>query len=92
MTRPWLLILGLLLGQGSAGWAAHNADLLRLLRGETCRGCRLSDADLVHADLRDVDLQQAHLQRLVQLHQREQQQEQGNDEARRHSRECTRDV
>ena len=63
MTRPWLLILGLLLGQGSAGWAANNADLLRLLRGEPCRGCLLSDADLVHADLRDVDLQQAHLQR-----------------------------
>jgi len=62
MVRPWLLILGLLLSQGTTV-RANNTDLLRLLRHETCQGCQLKDADLVHADLRDVDLQGAQLQR-----------------------------
>ena len=37
--------------------------LLRLLESKRCPGCKLQDADLVHAELRDADLRGAQLQR-----------------------------
>ena len=43
--------------------AAEPEALLQLLDQGNCPGCRLQDADLVHADLRDADLQAARLQR-----------------------------
>ncbi|WP_254994357.1 pentapeptide repeat-containing protein [Cyanobium sp. Aljojuca 7D2] len=42
---------------------ADSTDLFKLLDTRSCRGCKLQDADLVHADLRDADLRQAQLQR-----------------------------
>lgn len=42
---------------------ADSSDLFKLLETRSCRGCKLQDADLVHADLRDADLRQAQLQR-----------------------------
>jgi len=42
---------------------ADSTDLFQLLETRSCRGCKLQDADLVHADLRDADLRQAQLQR-----------------------------
>jgi tetratricopeptide (TPR) repeat protein len=42
---------------------ADSTDLFKLLETRSCRGCKLQDADLVHADLRDADLRQAQLQR-----------------------------
>ncbi|MCS5693699.1 pentapeptide repeat-containing protein [Cyanobium sp. FGCU-6] len=43
--------------------AADDGDLIKLLGQRRCTGCRLQDADLVHADLRDADLSGARLQR-----------------------------
>ncbi len=43
--------------------AANDGDLIRLLNQRQCSKCRLQDADLVHADLRDADLRGAKLQR-----------------------------
>jgi tetratricopeptide (TPR) repeat protein len=43
--------------------AGSTEDLMRLLQTRSCSGCRLQDADLVHADLRDADLGGASLQR-----------------------------
>ena len=43
--------------------AANDGDLMKLLGQRRCPGCRLQDADLVHADLRDADLSGARLQR-----------------------------
>ena len=40
-----------------------NDDLIRLLSSKNCRQCRLTDSDLMHADLRDSNLNQAKLQR-----------------------------
>jgi hypothetical protein len=57
-----LLALLLLAPLGPAA-RASDADLLRLLEKGSCPGCRLQDADLVHADLRDADLRNARLQR-----------------------------
>ena len=45
-----------------AAWAGPEA-LVRLLSSGRCRGCQLSDADLVLANLRDADLRGAQLQR-----------------------------
>ncbi|MCP9788260.1 pentapeptide repeat-containing protein [Cyanobium sp. Maggiore-St4-Cus] len=42
---------------------ADSRDLFKLLETRSCRGCKLQDADLVHADLRDADLRHAQLQR-----------------------------
>ena len=42
---------------------ADSSDLFKLLETRSCRGCKLQDADLVHADLRDADLRHAQLQR-----------------------------
>jgi len=44
---------------GVPGSLAESMDLLRLLERRSCPGCRLQDADLVHADLHDADLRQA---------------------------------
>jgi hypothetical protein len=41
---------------------AGQEALVRLLETGRCPGCRLQDADLVHADLRDADLRRAQLQ------------------------------
>ena len=41
---------------------AQADDLILLLQQRSCPNCRLADVDLVHADLRDADLQR------VQLH------------------------
>jgi uncharacterized protein YjbI with pentapeptide repeats len=46
-----------------AATKADATDLFQLLDTRSCRGCKLQDADLVHADLRDADLRQAQLQR-----------------------------
>jgi uncharacterized protein YjbI with pentapeptide repeats len=43
--------------------ASSDADLMRLLDARSCPSCRLQDADLVHADLRDAALTKAQLQR-----------------------------
>lgn len=43
--------------------AAAQDPLLVLLERRQCSGCRLQDADLVHADLRDAQLERAQLQR-----------------------------
>jgi len=42
---------------------ASQEQLLRLLESKRCPGCKLQDADLVHAELRDADLRGAQLQR-----------------------------
>jgi len=54
------LLLGPLLPPARAG---STDDLMKLLEQRRCSGCRLQDADLVHADLRDADLSGAQLQR-----------------------------
>jgi tetratricopeptide (TPR) repeat protein len=53
-------VLFLLAGLGAQ---ASEADLMRLLDQRHCAGCRLQDADLVFADLRDANLTGAALQR-----------------------------
>ena len=63
MLRFWMLLIGVLINVSTGAVAAESEDLLKLLRGSDCAGCRLSDADLVHADLRDRDLENAKLQR-----------------------------
>jgi uncharacterized protein YjbI with pentapeptide repeats len=45
------------------GRASSDGDLIRLLNQRNCPRCKLQDADLVHADLRDADLRGAKLQR-----------------------------
>ncbi|MBW4531730.1 MAG: pentapeptide repeat-containing protein [Aphanothece saxicola GSE-SYN-MK-01-06B] len=45
------------------GQASSDTDLIRLLNQRNCPRCKLQDADLVHADLRDSDLRGAKLQR-----------------------------
>ena len=64
---PWLgSLVGLpllLLAACPPLQAASNEDLIRLLDRGACQGCRLQDADLVHAALRDADLRRAQLQR-----------------------------
>ena len=49
----------------AAAEAAPQADaaLIQLLQTHTCKNCRLADVDLVHAQLRDADLEGARLQR-----------------------------
>ena len=66
MRRPGprirLMALALTLLPMAAAWAGPE-DLVRLLESGRCRSCRLSDADLVLANLRDADLRGAQLQR-----------------------------
>ena len=58
MTARHPLMLGMLLaGTLTIPCAARASDdLLQLLQTKRCPQCSLADADLVHADLRDVDL------------------------------------
>jgi len=58
------LALGALLAVfGGMAAQAGEADVMKLLDRRQCPGCRLQDADLVLADLRDADLSGAMLQR-----------------------------
>ena len=67
MQHRLALLLSLsLMGNGATQAQATpkgDAALIQLLQTQACRGCTLSDADLVHAQLRDADLQEARLQR-----------------------------
>ena len=56
------LTLGVLLSFGASSAQANEA-LLQLLQERSCRGCRLADVDLVHAELRDANLHEARLMR-----------------------------
>jgi len=62
MQRQAILCLGVFIAATSAQ-AADPAKVEQLLRYRTCQRCQLSDADLVHADLRDADLSGASLKR-----------------------------
>jgi uncharacterized protein YjbI with pentapeptide repeats len=58
--------LGLALGLATlagSGARASDADVMKLLANRQCASCRLQDADLVLADLRDANLTGAQLQR-----------------------------
>ena len=61
----FLIVLALSTGMATSAEAAPQGDaaLIQLLQSNGCRGCRLSDADLVHAQLQDADLENAKLQR-----------------------------
>lgn len=61
----WTALIGLALIPISTGrcLAASDNDVIRLLEQRTCQSCKLQDADLVRADLRDARLQAAQLQR-----------------------------
>ncbi len=48
---------------GAPAARASTEDLMKLLEQRSCRNCKLQDADLVHANLRDADLSGAQLQR-----------------------------
>ena len=62
--RVWTLSLWLVLGGAISPASAADANqLMRLLESRSCQGCRLQDADLVQADLRDARLKGALLQR-----------------------------
>ena len=73
--RPWGLVLGLggalslhpgltrSTAAASAAPPSGQAALERLLVNGRCPGCKLQEADLVHAELRDADLRRAQLQR-----------------------------
>ena len=60
MPAPLLLLLTVLLG---APLSARADDLIVLLEAGSCPNCTLADADLVHADLRDANLNAADLRR-----------------------------
>ena len=60
MPAPMLLLLTLLLG---TTLSARADDLIELLTSQSCPNCKLADADLVHADLRNAVLLAADLQR-----------------------------
>ena len=62
--RLSLMALALALLPMAAAWAGPEA-LVRLLESGRCRGCQLSDADLVLANLRDADLRGAQLQQPI---------------------------
>ena len=62
MHRTLVLSLGLLITMANSGKAADVNELEKLLRTKRCARCRLADADLVHADLRDADLSGTALQ------------------------------
>ena len=63
MHRTLPLLLGMLISATTSSMAADASRLEHLLRTKHCPRCRLADADLVHADLRDADLSEAKLQR-----------------------------
>lgn len=58
-----LALVAGVLGITSPAIARDELDLIQLLESRNCRGCKLNDADLMHADLRDADLKGSHLQR-----------------------------
>ena len=58
---PWALLLGTALLVHAEAHA--NESLIKVLHERSCEGCRLADADLVHADLRDANLRDAQLMR-----------------------------
>ncbi|WP_415409177.1 pentapeptide repeat-containing protein [Synechococcus sp. A10-1-5-9] len=58
---PWGLMLGTALVVHAEAHA--NESLIKVLHERSCEGCRLADADLVHADLRDANLRDAKLMR-----------------------------
>ena len=60
MRAQLLLLLTVLLG---APLSARADDLIVLLQARSCPNCKLADADLVHADLRNADLTSADLKR-----------------------------
>ena len=60
MRAQLLLLLTVLLG---APLSARADDLIVLLQARSCPNCKLADADLVHADLRDAELTSADLKR-----------------------------
>lgn len=55
--------LASILALGGPSALAGEGDVMKLLERRQCPGCRLQDADLVWADLRDADLTGAKLQR-----------------------------
>ena len=61
--RLWSSALLLVSGLLNPALAADAEPLMRLLDSRSCPGCRLQDADLAQADLRDARLQGAQLQR-----------------------------
>ncbi|MFN9547549.1 MAG: pentapeptide repeat-containing protein [Cyanobacteriota bacterium] len=65
LPAPWLATLAAALLVTLAGTAAQalDADVMKLLEHRQCTACRLQDADLVWADLRDANLTGAKLQR-----------------------------
>jgi len=66
MIRQHSLNLALVVAVSAWGFPANadsNAALIQFLRSRSCRKCKLSDVDLMHADLRDAELQGAQLQR-----------------------------
>ena len=60
MPAPLLMLLTVLLG---APLSARADDLIVLLEERACPNCTLADADLVHADLRDANLNATDLRR-----------------------------
>jgi tetratricopeptide (TPR) repeat protein len=60
-TGAWGLAVALSLA--GSGALALEADVMKLLENRQCAACRLQDADLVLADLRDANLRGAQLQR-----------------------------
>ena len=46
-------------GIASPAIAGDEQDLIQLLESRQCPACQLNDADLTHADLRDVNLKGA---------------------------------
>ena len=67
MGSRFLTLIALTMAVGLTGpvQAAPKGDaaVIQLLQTQECRGCKLADADLVHAQLRDADLEGAKLQR-----------------------------
>lgn len=60
----WILGLMATAGWGNqVGLAADAQAIMQMLEQRRCEGCKLQDADLVHANLRDVRLRGANLQR-----------------------------
>lgn len=63
MHRSLALLLGVLVSGTTSVLAADAVSVQRLLQQRNCPRCKLADADLVHADLRDANLSGASLQR-----------------------------